>query len=312
MSKRIRMNEVPLWREERSFTKWLSENIENVGNVINRNIVSADIEVKESDKHGKGKYPVDILAIDDDGEKIVIENQYWLSNHVHLGEILTYSAWNDVSTIVWITEDIDEEHYCAVEYINELAKKSDRSFKFWTLLVSPDENSDLLNDPQIILKVATKEDCIKKDSNIILPQNANINVEFWNKFECSFPSGYGFSISRAKRTDCINLGWGKSYNMNVPFRTNAIKIEVHFKQYGPIFYDAIIGDWQAIVEELNLEKYDEIELIEPEKSKDLVTKIRVSIPAQVKSKDKWDEYVEEMTRIILKLREIVDRYEFCY
>lgn len=117
MAKRIRMNEVPCWQEERNFTKWLADNIDCVGNIIGRNIVSACTEVKESSEYGKGKYPVDILAIDENDEKIVVENQYFLSNHIHLGEILTYSAWNSVSTIVWITEDIDEEHFHAVEYI---------------------------------------------------------------------------------------------------------------------------------------------------------------------------------------------------
>ncbi len=28
MAKRIRMNEVPCWQEERNFTKWLADNIE--------------------------------------------------------------------------------------------------------------------------------------------------------------------------------------------------------------------------------------------------------------------------------------------
>lgn len=306
MAKRIRMNEVPCWQEERNFTKWLADNIDCVGNIIGRNIVSACTEVKESSEYGKGKYPVDILAIDENDEKIVVENQYFLSNHIHLGEILTYSAWNSVSTIVWITEDIDEEHFHAVEYIKELAQSSDRKFEFWILLMSPDENSDLLNDPKVILKVATKDDCIKRDSNVKPPINAELNIEFWNRFESVFPKEYGFSLSRQRRTDCINLGWGKSYNMNIPFRRKAIKIELHFKKFGTIFYDAINADLDSIVKELRLGRYDKINLI-PSPSQ-----IRIEIPAQVENIDKWDEYIERMIGIILKLREIADRYELCY
>ena len=308
MAKITRMNEVPCWQEERNFTKWLADkdNINCVGNIIGRNIISACTEVKESSEYGKGKYPVDILAIDDNNEKIVIENQYFLSNHIHLGEILTYSAWNEVSTIVWITEDIDEEHFRAVEYIKELAQSSKRNFEFWVLLMSPNENSDLLNDPNVILKVATKDDCIKKDSNVRLPINAELNIEFWNRFESVFPKEYGFSLSRQKRTDCINLGWGKSYSMNIPFRKNAIKIEVHFKKHGNIFYDAIEPTFNSIVKELNLRKNEKIKLISSP------SQIRIEIPAQVENIDKWDEYIERMIGIILKLRKIVDRYEFCY
>ena len=53
MAKRIRMNEVPCWQEERNFTKWLADNIDCVGNIIGRNIVSACTEVKESSEYGK-------------------------------------------------------------------------------------------------------------------------------------------------------------------------------------------------------------------------------------------------------------------
>lgn len=306
MAKRIRMNEVPCWQEERNFTKWLADNIYCVGNIIGRNIVEVFTEVKESSEYGKGKYPADILAIDENDEKIVIENQYFLSNHIHLGEILTYSAWNSVSTIVWITEDIDEEHFRAVEYIKELAQSSDRKFEFWILLMSPDENSDLLNDPKVILKVATKDDCIKRDSNVKLPKNAELNIEFWNRFESVFPKEYGFSLSRQGRTDCITLRWGKSYHMNIPFRKKAIKIELLFDKLGTVFYDAINADFDSIVKELRLGRYDKINLSSSP------FKIEVEIPAQVKNIDKWDEYIERMIGIIPKLREIADRYEFCY
>ena len=306
MAKRIRMNEVPCWQEERNFTKWLADNIDCGGNIIGRNIVSACTEVKESSEYGKGKYPVDILAIDENDEKIVVENQYFLSNHIHLGEILTYSAWNSVSTIIWITEDIDEEHFHAVEYIKKLAQSSDRKFEFWILLMSPDQNSDLLNTPNVILKVATKDDCIKRDSNVKLPKNAELNIKFWNRFESVFPKKYGFSLSRLGRTDCITLTWGKSYYMNIPFRKKAIKIEVHFDKLGTIFYDAINADFDSIVKELPLEGYDKINLISS------TSQIRVEIPAQVENIDKWDEYIERTIGIILKLREIADRYEFCY
>ena len=63
MAKRIRMNEVPCWQEERNFTKWLADNIDCVGNIIGRNIVSACTEVKESSEYGKGKYQLIFLQL---------------------------------------------------------------------------------------------------------------------------------------------------------------------------------------------------------------------------------------------------------
>lgn len=99
---------------------------------------------------------------------------------------------------------------------------------------------------------------------------------------------------------------GKSYSMNIPFRKNAIKIEVRFKKYGNIFYDAIKSTFNSIVKELNLRKNEKIKLISSS------SQIRIEIPAQVENIDKWDEYIERMIGIILKLRKIVDRHEFYY
>ena len=38
-------------------------------------------------------------------------------------------------------------------------------------------------EANVILKVATKDDCIKRDSNVKPPINAELNIEFWNRFE---------------------------------------------------------------------------------------------------------------------------------
>lgn len=304
--KRIRMNEVKEWKQERLFTQWLSEHIDLVGEVIHKTIVSATTEENNSEKYGKGKYPVDILAIDEDGKRIVIENQYFLSNHIHLGEVITYAAWHDASILVWITEDVDEEHLKAVKYINNIAKTSNIDFEFWLLLVKPDEETDLVNSPNIELKVAEETDIKKKNELTFIPTNAELNVLFWNEFEKELARSASFSLFRQKRTDCIGLGWGKSYNMNIPFRSNNIKIEVHFKKYGEIFYDEIEKDFEKIIQELELEKYDKVELIQSP------TQIIVTIPAKVTCTCNWDKYISKMIKIIVCLREIADRYECCY
>lgn len=307
--KRIRMNEVKEWEQERLFTKWLCEHINLVGEVINKKIVEAKAEENNSEKNGKGKYPVDILAKDESGKKIVIENQYFLSNHIHLGEIITYAAWHDASILVWITEDVDEEHLNAVKYINNIAKASKIDFEFWLLLVKPDEKSDLVNKPDIKLNVAKESDIKKKNELIVTPSNAELNIQFWNEFEKELFRNGSFSLSRQKRTDCINLGWGRSYNMNIPFRRNNIKIEVHFKKYGEMFLDeiekdfGIENDYEKIRKELELEKYDEVEWIRS------LSQIRVTIPAKVTNKCNWDKYISKMVKVIVRLREIVDEYD---
>lgn len=113
------LEEVPLreiWPHEAlNFTNWLSqeENMELLSNELNIDIEVVDTEVST------GKYKLDILARNSDDETIVIENQLENTNHDHLGKIITYASGLDATTIIWIVEDVEEEHRQAVNWLNE-------------------------------------------------------------------------------------------------------------------------------------------------------------------------------------------------
>ncbi len=113
------LEEVPLreiWPHEAlNFTNWLAqeENIELLSNELNIDIEVVDTEVST------GKYRLDILARNGDDETIVIENQLEHTNHDHLGKIITYASGLDATTIIWIVEDVEEEHRQAVNWLNE-------------------------------------------------------------------------------------------------------------------------------------------------------------------------------------------------
>lgn len=302
----LRLNEVRKWKNERFFTKWLKENIYFVENIIHKKIEKENVftEVKESEKNGKGKYPVDILAIADNGEKIIIENQYFKTDHVHIGEIMTYAAWHDASTVVWIAEDVDKEHLEAVEYLNKLSEG--KNFKFWLLLAKPIvENVDDEN-PKIELREATKNDIQEKNHVKFRPKNTEINIAFWDEFEKSFPFEGFKSFHRFERSDCIELRWGESYYLNVPFRSTRIKFEVKFTQEKNIYYENLLENENYIRDQLELEKYDTFEICESP------VQIRVTIPAQVTNQEMWKEYIAKMTNIILRLRDIVDDFKNCF
>ncbi len=103
-----------LWkREDTNFTQWLEENIDYLTDVIGFNITVESREKKV------GPFSVDLYGEDDNGDKVIIENQLEKTDHTHLGQILTYLTNLEAKTAIWISSDPVEEHKKAIEWLNE-------------------------------------------------------------------------------------------------------------------------------------------------------------------------------------------------
>src|SRR5262249_15376244 len=67
-------------------------------------------------------FSLDILAsgIDDDADErpVAIENQYGMTDHRHLGQLVTYLAQQGSGLGVWVVEDYSEAHLAAIEFLN--------------------------------------------------------------------------------------------------------------------------------------------------------------------------------------------------
>ena len=75
-----------------------------------------------------GVYSLDLLARDEDERQVVIENQLEKSDHSHLGQVLTYAAGLDASTIVWIAKEFQDEHRKALDFLNDRTGKDTKFF----------------------------------------------------------------------------------------------------------------------------------------------------------------------------------------
>ncbi len=103
--------------EDRHFTPWLAEeaNITQLGNAI-----GFDLEV-ESQEKSVGPFRADILARDtSDNHYVLIENQLEVTDHKHLGQIMTYAAGLDAFSIIWIAKQFTEEHRAAIDWLNRI------------------------------------------------------------------------------------------------------------------------------------------------------------------------------------------------
>ena len=116
LGKFIKVNLREIWKHEAlDFTQWLAqdENLELLSQELGIELMSARTEVKV------GQFAVDILAIDDNENRVIIENQLEQTNHDHLGKIITYAAGLQAETIIWIVSKAREEHQLAVSWLNE-------------------------------------------------------------------------------------------------------------------------------------------------------------------------------------------------
>ena len=85
--RRVALREV--WpHEAQDFTPWLAENIDVLNNAID---LSLSIIEREQ---AAGDFSVDLVAEDESGNPVIIENQLERSNHDHLGKLITYLTAN--------------------------------------------------------------------------------------------------------------------------------------------------------------------------------------------------------------------------
>lgn len=110
-----------VWPEEdRSFTPWLCSNIDKLGAELGRVLTSGE----PRSEFPVGRFRLDILAADEDGVPVLIENQFGESDHKHLGQLMTYASAEvesstEARTLVWIAERFRQEHLSAVNWLNE-------------------------------------------------------------------------------------------------------------------------------------------------------------------------------------------------
>ena len=115
--RRVSLREV--WpHEAQDFTPWLAENIDVLNNAID---LSLSIIEREQ---AAGDFSVDLVAEDESGNSVIIENQLERSNHDHLGKLITYLTAIDAKAAIWIVKEARPEHISAISWLNESSSAS--------------------------------------------------------------------------------------------------------------------------------------------------------------------------------------------
>tara|TARA_B100001105_G_C22006770_1_gene279750 strand:- start:34 stop:459 length:426 start_codon:yes stop_codon:yes gene_type:complete len=139
LSKIKRVDLRKVWKNEAlDFTTWLAES-------ENLELLSEEIEIEISliqTEASVGKFKVDILAEENNtGRKIVIENQLDSTDHDHLGKIITYASGFDAEIVIWIVQNVRDEHKQAIDWLNEHTDQKVNIFaiqmEVWQIAESP-------------------------------------------------------------------------------------------------------------------------------------------------------------------------------
>jgi hypothetical protein len=128
-------------KEDRDFTPWLA-NEQNIS--ILSEAIGIELEVQNHEEN-VGPFRADILCLDTaNNHYVLIENQLERTDHVHLGQLMTYAAGLDAVTIIWISSRFTEEHRAALDWLNRI---TDDTFSFFGIEIELYRIGDSLPAP---------------------------------------------------------------------------------------------------------------------------------------------------------------------
>ncbi|CAN7183672.1 DUF4268 domain-containing protein [Rhizobium sp. LjRoot254] len=180
LGKLITLSAKSVWLyEAQTFTPWLAQNLDLLGEALG----IGELELKSTEVPA-GEFRLDILAEDDGGNPVLIENQFGKTDHGHLGQLITYMAsQRKDATAIWIAETIREDHRAAIDWLNATTKDG---FDFFAVEVEALQIGD--SDPAPFFRVVaqpnnwTRAVAAKVTADSDNADRHIIRMKYWNSF----------------------------------------------------------------------------------------------------------------------------------
>lgn len=182
------------------------ENIENLNDILGLTLVDISKETYV------GSYRCDLFARDEaTGTKVIIENQLEISNHDHLGKIITYASGLDAKVVVWIVTKAREEHRSAIEWLNN---NTNSNVNFFLIEIHAYKIGN--SDKAPMFKVVEQpNDFIKNNKSSNNEESMNKSqsqrIEFWSQFnDVVIERGKPFNTRKPTTDHWYNIAIGTS------------------------------------------------------------------------------------------------------
>jgi hypothetical protein len=283
------------------FTPWLLSNVDVLSDLLGMDLVLEEAE------HPVGGFSLDLIGYDQaTSEPVIVENQLEPSDHTHLGQIITYAAGTNPTTIVWVTTGFRAEHRAAIDWLNERTDERTRVFGVVIQVVrigdsEPAPNFELVaqpNDWEKLVKKATVAGSNEATARAMLYR------EFWEAVLDRIRAQHPPTWTRARTSDqnwCnTSVGIG-GVNLAMVWTRGGLTAQIYFE--GPTAevniarYEALYDRREAF--EAALGEPAEWDQMEGRKA----ARVVVASPYQdVSARDQWPAIIDWLMDAQIRLR----------
>ncbi len=291
------------WRHEANdFTKWLAleENLRLLGDEI-----GFDLKLVQTEAN-VGSFNVDILAEEENtGHKIIIENQLEVTNHDHLGKLITYASGYDAKIIIWVVKDVREEHRQAIDWLNE---HTDEDIEFYLLQIELWQIGESPFAPKFEI-ISKPNDWTKTVRSSVeskdLTDRKIKQMEFWDTLKDYAKTNYTkirLQKSRPQHWTNISIGSSQAHvALSINSRDHLFTTEIWIGDNKEFYYN--LAEHKEEIEADLGEKLEWLEL--PDKK---ASRIKISITGDFDNQDKWEEYFEWLLQMTEKFQRVFPKY----
>lgn len=301
-----KLERVPLrevWKKEaKDFTQWLEKNIDAIGEVLNIRLTAIERE------KSVGSFSVDLLAEDNEGNMVVIENQLEKTDHDHLGKIITYLTGLGAKTAIWICEEPKPEHITALKWLNEI---SPQDVSFYLIKVRAFRIGESLPAPSFeIICSPTEEQKEIGEKKEELAQRHIDRLEFWGKLleKASAKTKLHSNISPSKY-HWLGTGAGISgLSYNYVIINHHASVELYIdrgkdsEEENKKIFDTLLSHKDEIEKDfgghLLWERLDERR----------ASRISFGFDSGLRDKEKWATLQDQMIEAMIRLEKALDKH----
>jgi len=280
--KKIDLREV--WKHEANdFTKWLAqkESLLSLGDELGYSLVLVGTETSVGD------FSCDLLAEDESTKcKVVIENQLEITDHDHLGKLITYAAGHVAEVAIWVVSDVREEHRKAIDWLNE---HTDDDISFYLVQIQLWQIGDSPYAPkfEVICKPNDWARKVKESATQGELSATNLEqLEFWTQFKAyALEHNAAFRPQKPSPQHWMYMSIGSaeaSISLTMNSQKNFFGCELYIYANKGLYAQLL-----AHKDEIEKQLGEQLEWMELPGKK--ASRVKVSKPGSFADKEKWPE-----------------------